>query len=215
MATPDKKYEFTKLIENINKSIQRPSLKYPQVCFLLAALVSSAVQKTVINGTNNISRIFNETLKDKEGGCAIFWYVLTVTEACGLELRDKLKTYIKEPFTVPEKLTPMVHLRVMLLKIANEINIDRSRELVNIAGSMFEPEVGFESLDFEKFHNEDRNNIAAMLRFFEIAMEQLKVEPSKLTNLCKWLNDVGCRRQIKEYNLENFNCTEEITIPGE
>ena len=213
MASSIKSKKLLQLIEDISQEIPPKSLNYDRVCFLLAPILPPNAPKQVLNGENLISRIYFETLKDKEGGLARFWYVLNETQVCPTDWLANLQEYVTEAYFVPESLTPMVHLRAMLLKIVASIANDEgaATRIINTAGDTFKPRTTLNTLS-KPLHNKDYT--LRLLEFFEVAEKQLEVEPDNLDNLREWLSDAGCKRVIK-YCLDSFDPTREIKIQGE
>ena len=202
MATPSES-DLLHLIEDISKDIQPKSLNYVRVCFLLAAILPPKAMKTILNGENLISRIYYETLKDKEGGLARFWYVLNETEACPADWLAELHKSVTKVYFVPKSLTPMVHFRAMILKIVADIANDKdaANGIINTAGSAFRPRITLNNLS-RPLDNKDYT--VPLLEFFEIADKQLKIEPNNLDNLREWLQNAGCMRAIRDY-LDTFD----------
>ncbi|XP_064383564.1 uncharacterized protein LOC135332147 isoform X2 [Halichondria panicea] len=198
------------LIEDVSKDIPPKSLNYVRVCFLLAAILPSNAPKTVVNGENLISRIYHETLKDKEGGLARFWYVLNETQACPADWLKKLRKSVTKAYVVPVLLTPMVHFRSMILKIVANIANDRdvASGIINTAGATFNPRTTLNNLS-RPLDNKDYT--VPLLEFFEIAEKQLEVEPDNLDNLREWLKKAGCKKVIRDY-VDTFDPTKEIRI---
>ncbi len=209
MATPNSPYDLSNLIETISGQLPPVSVNYLRLCFLLDVLVLPSASKIPLKNGSSFSTIYHDTFKDKNGGCARLWYALKMIQGCSSDQLEKLKTYIKKPYTLPA--LPLVHLRVMLLQIASEIETEDAPKLINIAGSTFNPQVSVYSLDPG---NTGKDYTYALFKFFKKAEEQLQVEPDNLDNLRKWLNDLGYQRLIKNY-LDNFNSEEEIKILGE
>ncbi len=199
-------YVLSQLIENISREIPPKSSNYVRVCFLLSAILPS---NSVLNGKNLISRIYNETLKDKEGGLERFWFVLNETDVCPTGWLADLHKSVAKTYFIPDSLTPTIHLRAMILKIVAGIATDefKANRIINSAGGTFNPRTTRSTLPDPK----DNDYTVPLLRLFERAEEQLKVEPTELGNLRKWLDDAGCQKLIKDH-LDTFDPKKKIRI---
>ena len=203
------KYNFSKLVEDISRVVPLGTVLYAKVCFLLTAILPPSAPKPPLNGSKLLSQIYHETLEDRRGGCATFWYVLN--EAYGIpdDLLVRLRKYVTEDCIIPKDIAPRVHLRTMILKVVSGIakKKDQAIGIINTAGSALEPQVRLEALPKP---GEDNDYTVPLLMFFETAEQQCAVSDKDLSRLRQWLNDCGCRWLIQY--LDSFDPKKEIKI---
>ena len=203
-------YDLSMLIERISQEVSPNDLQYTRVCFLLGSILPDSAPKTVLNGSNLLSQIYNKTLKDRAEGRAKFWYVLKETSGCSDDLLQELRKYIPETYVLPKEIAAQVHLRGLILKIVPELANDQAvaTGLINTAGSTLKPPVRLSALPKPSDSND---YTLPLLKFFEIAEQRCAVEPDDLDNLRKWLEDAGCQKVIKNH-LDTFDHQKEIRI---
>ena len=203
-------YEFSLLIERISQEAPPEDLRYIRVCFLLGSILPDSAPRTVLNGSNLLSQIYNDSLKDRAEGYAKFWYVLKETSGCSDDLLQELRKWIAETYILPKEIAQQVHLRGLILKIVSELANDKALAtgLINTAGVTLRPPVRLLALPKPSDNNDYTR---PLLKFFEIAEQRCAVEPDDLESLRKWLEDAGCQKIIKKH-LDTFDPQKEIRI---